>query len=331
MNLLKVANIKIALILVLLLSLLNTIRIIPTLTKDSNSDDNTSVLRKHTATEKEKETPVVLKDDFIYGVRTSFVIPEYKLIFFTFPKVACSEWKRMFMRIYGNPNWCKASFSQVHHRGVNKIRILGDYDTEVATAMMTSPAWTKVAFFREPKERVLSSFLDKAVNTNFYMKYCCEKLPEDKRKNCEDHSKEFGSFLHHVTKYPKECTNRHWIPQVSMMDAKWWPYIDFIGYQNTIEQDSKRLMQMLTSTKDPVPNRTLYERYGSSGWGSEEGCENRTHAFMHVNTAEHKTGADSQMKEWYTPETEKIVEQYWAVEWAQEKVKFDKVKLFPDS
>ena len=93
MNLLKVANIKIALILVLLLSLLNTIRIIPTLTKDSNSDDNTSVLRKHTATEKEKETPVVLKDDFIYGVRTSFVIPEYKLIFFTFPKVACSEWK----------------------------------------------------------------------------------------------------------------------------------------------------------------------------------------------------------------------------------------------
>ena len=90
MNLLKVANIKIALILVLLLSLLHTITIIPTLTKDY-SDDNTSVLRKHTATEKEKETPVVLKDDFIYGVRTSFVIPEYKLIFFAFPKVACSE------------------------------------------------------------------------------------------------------------------------------------------------------------------------------------------------------------------------------------------------
>jgi len=68
----------ITLVILLLLFLLNTRRRIPTLTKDSNSDDNTSVLWKNTATEKEKEPPVVLKDDFIYRVRTSFVIPEYK-------------------------------------------------------------------------------------------------------------------------------------------------------------------------------------------------------------------------------------------------------------
>jgi len=238
----------------------------------------------------------------------------------------------MFMRIDGNPNWCNASFTQVHDRTLNKLRVLSDYDIEVATGMMTSPVWTRVAFIREPKERVLSSFLNKAVDESYYVEHCCQRLQQkDEKKECADHSKEFRSFLHYVTKYPKLCGDIHWEPQVAIIDAKWWPYIDFIGYQNTIEQDSKRLMQMLTSTKDPVPNRTLYERYGRSGWGSEEGCENRTHAFMHVNTAEHKTGADSQMKEWYTPETEKMVEHYWAVEWSQEKVKFDKVKLFPDS
>ena len=53
------------------------------------------------------DIPLMTKDDLIYQTRSAFVIPEYKLIFFTFPKVACSEWKRMFMRINGNPNWCK--------------------------------------------------------------------------------------------------------------------------------------------------------------------------------------------------------------------------------
>jgi len=83
MSLLKVANIKIALILVLFLSLsiLNTRRAIRAVAKESNFDDNPIVLH----TKKDKEAPELLKDDFIYGVRTFFVIPEYKLIFFTFP------------------------------------------------------------------------------------------------------------------------------------------------------------------------------------------------------------------------------------------------------
>jgi hypothetical protein len=290
----------------------------------------TTTSKKVTTTTGKNSHPEVLKDDLIYDSRSAFVIPEYKLIFFTFPKVACSEWKRMFMRIDGNPIWCKTRGINAHNPTLNKLGVLGDYDPEVATAMMTSPAWTKAAIVREPKERVLSAFLDKSVKEGHYFtKKCCKNLAEGDEQTCIENLKDFKSFLHFVTKYPKECFDVHWEPQVAKIDAKWWPYLDFIGYQNTLLDDSKKLMQMLTSTRDTVQGRTLYDRYGSSGWGSEQGCENRPHAFLEENTSAHNLNTGSKLKEWYTPETEKIVEQYWAVEWKQENIKFEKVQLFP--
>jgi hypothetical protein len=48
---------------------------------------------------------------------------------------------------------------------------------------------------------------------------------------------------------------------------------------------------------------------------------------MQANTSEHMTGAGSQMKEWFTPETEKIVEQCWVIKWANEKVNFGTVTM----
>jgi hypothetical protein len=234
------------------------------------------------------------------------------------------------MRIDGNPIWCKTRGINAHNPTLNKLGVLGDYDPEVATAMMTSPAWTKAAIVREPKERVLSAFLDKSVKEGHYFtKKCCKNLAEGDENTCIENLKDFKSFLHFVTKYPKECFDVHWEPQVAKIDAKWWPYLDFIGYQNTLLDDSKKLMQMLTSTRDTVQGRTLYDRYGSSGWGSEQGCENRPHAFLEENTSAHNLNTGSKLKEWYTPETEKIVEQYWAVEWKQENIKFEKVQLFP--
>ncbi len=168
---------------------------------------NSQTLSQRTGT-----LPEVLPDDLIYkNARTVFVIPEYKLIFFTFPKVACSEWKRMFMRINGNENWCKIRGFDAHDPKNNKISILSDYSTEVATAMMTSPTWTRAAIVREPKERVLSAFLDKAVKEHYYLRKCCGKIPnEDDKKKCSDNEEDFKSFITFVNKYPKECFDVHW-------------------------------------------------------------------------------------------------------------------------
>jgi hypothetical protein len=111
-----------------------------------------------------EKAPKMLEDDYIYRhTQHTFVIPEYQLIFFTFPKVACSEWKRMFMRMNGTPEWCTILWP--HNLDKNKVKTLQDYDRKSLTAMLTSPAWTKAAIFREPKERLLSAFLEKAIGS----------------------------------------------------------------------------------------------------------------------------------------------------------------------
>ena len=245
----------------------------------------------------------------------------------------------MFMRMNGNENWCKIRGFNAHDPKLNKISVLSDYPSEVATAMMTSPKWTKAAILREPKERVLSAFLDKAVKERpghsamggYYVTKCCDKIPDQKDKQkCKKNDQDFKSFLHFVTKYPKECHDVHWEAQLAKIDAKWWPYIDFIGYQNNLLEDAKTLLKSLKSTRDPVPGRSAWDRYGKTGWGDDnELCEKRPNSFLKENTSTHKLETGNQMLEWYTAETEEMVEKYWAIEWQQERVQFPKVKLYP--
>ena len=245
----------------------------------------------------------------------------------------------MFMRINGNENWCKIRHFNAHDPELNKIQVLSDFPSEIATAMMTSPKWTRAAILREPKERVLSAFLDKAVKEHtgnsakggYYITKCCNRIPdEEDQKECEENDRDFRSFLHFVTKYPKKCFDVHWEPQLAKIDSKWWPYIDFIGYQNNLVEDAETLLKTLTSTRDPVPGRTAWERYGEKGWGNDNDlCEKRPNSFLQENTSTHKLETGDHLMEWYTAETEKMVEEHWAIEWQQEKVQFPKLQLFP--
>ena len=182
----------------------------------------------------------------------------------------------------------------------------------------------------EPKERVLSAFLDKAYKESYYVKKCCENIPDkNEKQKCIDNEKDFSSFLYFVTTYKKECFDVHWEAQVEKIDEKWWPYLDFIGYQSNLLEDSQKLLRSLTSLSDEVEGRSAWDRYGASGWGNtNDGCENRTHFFLEENSSTHKLQTGDHLLEWYTPETEKIVEENWASEWQQEMVKFPELKLF---
>jgi hypothetical protein len=49
---------------------------------------------------------------------------------------------------------------------------------------------------------------------------------------------------------------------------------------------------------------------------------------LEENTAPHKRDTGSHLLEWYTAKLEKLVEEKWAIEWQQERVKFPEIKLF---
>ncbi|CAG2237095.1 CHST9 [Mytilus edulis] len=93
------------------------------------------------------------------------VVPKYKLIFFWNEKSACTYWKKLFQFIQGINN------TEVHnHR--NGLTTLKSFDTCEIIKMMYNESWVKAVFVREPRERLLSSYLDKAHHQHIMYQLC---------------------------------------------------------------------------------------------------------------------------------------------------------------
>ena len=259
---------------------------------------------------------VELTDKVLKDWTSPIVIPEYKLVFFPIPKVASTEWKILFKKLMGlpevdrsKPNW--GLMESVHNPNSNNLTYLTDFDIEQAQVIMTSDEWTRATVVREPKERILSAFLNKFVQGDTFQRYCCKY--RNKTEECRERklAKDFTYFLHRT----RDCSNEHWEPQYNAIDSKWWPYITSIGYMDNITEYSKELLQSVKSEKTGL---SAWEQYGSTGWGS-----NGTKAFMEHEKTGHATNAGERLSKFYTKEDEEFVEKHWAIEWESGVYEFE--------
>jgi Sulfotransferase family len=148
-------------------------------------------------------TSLVDEGDFIYKRNLSLfdaapiILPEYKLVFFSIPKVACTTFKFLFRRIMGIKDWDNQDYSLIlpHNPLYNNLKYLWDYNVEEANEIMTSPEWTRAIFVREPKLRFLSAFLDKAIGNDGWhvLKTCCREAMEC--KGIEGNRKDVSELL----------------------------------------------------------------------------------------------------------------------------------------
>ena len=124
------------------------------------------------------------------------VIEEYKLIFFTTPKVGTTVFKKLFRRMMGLSDWQNENENLPHNPRFNGLNYLFDYSTRRAWEIWNSPNWTRAIFVRDPKERLLSAYLDKAVghNGNYVKRQCCHF-----HKKQIDHSGQ--KMIEHFQKY----------------------------------------------------------------------------------------------------------------------------------
>ena len=123
------------------------------------------------------------------------VVAKYKLFFFYNEKSGCSYWKRLLQYIQNITNT-----NQIHSPASNKLSYLRNFNTQTIASiyMMYDKSWIKAAFVREPRERILSAYLNKVVDENALIEFCNE------------YSKTFTGFL----KVIKTCQNIHWNSQV---------------------------------------------------------------------------------------------------------------------
>ena len=167
------------------------------------------------------------------------VVVQYRLIFFTTPKVACTGFKQLLSRMLG-VNETKTS---VHNPKTNKLTYLSAYPFETAYAMLRNNSWTKAIFFRSPVKRFVSGYYDKIQRT----------APEIDLAT-------FVSKVEHGWHHKLEV---HWKSQceyVHKCDAI-LPFINFIGDFDNLSNDTRRLLERVGA----------WEEYGRTGWGDDGG------------------------------------------------------------
>lgn len=307
------------------------------------SDSSNSLIKTSSSLRQRalEEYPRLLHDDLVYDHRRNtvpIVNEEYKLIFFLSAKVASSQWVRFLMRANADEMWC-SNETTLHNPQFNGLKYLSDYTLEEAQKMMVSKEWTRAVFVRHPKPRLLSAFIDKAIDHNetFIEKYCphyanrLHSTDEDDHdpdvEYCIEHHLEFDFFLYNITRVMHD--NVHFRSLYSTIDEKWWPSINFIGHMHTLSEDTEKLLQSLFSRKN---GKTLWENFGKSGWGDTRDCENiGTDAFLAKRENHHETDAKDKLKDYYTPELELYVENHFADDLNNPYFHIRPMSIFPKS
>lgn len=249
--------------------------------------------------------PLLLKSSsFIYSKNnwdaSPIVVEKYKLLFFTIPKVACTVMKHLLVRMTKNNNTLTLGDSFVHDPSKNGLKYLHHYSIQDANAMLTGSDWTRAILVRDPKERILSAYLDKGKrrNASYIQRHCGHAV---------------DSFEQFVSYTIPNCTDAHWMPESFRMEREIWPYINFVGHVETAEDDIRKLLRRLGA----------YQEYGATGWGPYQNAS----IFATPKSVRHATGANQLMKQYYTPELEKRVEEIYRVDYDHPKLNLTLQKI----
>ncbi len=224
----------------------------------------------------------------------------------------------------GLPDWDPSEkLISLHRPSENGLKYLSDYSIEEAQDILTSDEWTKAVFMREPKERIVSAFLDKFVSNSYFCDLCMPVTATmKKRKNCRHQGRDKRNFSYFLRRAVK-CDNMHWNPQADAIDEKWWPYVDFVGYMDAVATDTKRLLKSIHSQSTGEDAWTLH---GMTGWGV-----NGTSGFMQKNNAPHARSAHDKIREYYSKCREDFVERHWGIEWTHHMYHFERFRLVNDT
>jgi hypothetical protein len=247
------------------------------------------------------------------------VIESHHLIFFTTPKIGCTVFKMLFRRMMHIPDWSdhatnNSSSDRIHDPDLNGLRYLYDYPEHTAQSMVTSRNWTKAVFVRDPKTRLLSAYLDKAINTDYMLRHCCRHFQLKRVLPCRreglllSRNITFADFVYRVIPI---CRDPHWEAQANRIPHKYWTRIDFIGHMESIAADTKRLLERIGA----------WDTYGKTGW--------KGGSIFAGTDVSHATDSGARLREYYTPELETAVEEFYKMDYEHPLFNLTRSKIFP--
>jgi hypothetical protein len=278
------------------------------------------------------------------------VIEEYKLLFFSVPKIAATTFKHLFRRMMGHANWNETTQNGVlpHAPAANGLTYLWHYNITTAEHFMTSPEWTRAIFVRDPQARLVSAYKDKVLTQNgWYMrqKYCgitqemphgttkSPKCPRSLRNPLQSpECQNLAPFEKIITKdvlpldrfmkdFLIKCPDDpHWKPQAKRLAPVVWKQLNFVGRFEHLYDDARRLLEQIGA----------WDKYGSNGW---EGG-----AIFKTNTAGHRTSfstnsssSSNSSSQLFMPKSLELFYDQYRMDYEHSVMNFAKPPDFPET
>jgi hypothetical protein len=269
------------------------------------------------------------KHELDYATHHAYVDFEHKLLYCAIPKVACTEFFRLFHRMADSKKKCTTvgqCANQMTERQRNRWKgdphfrpdkpILNKVASpEEATHAMNDRNFTKFVFFRDPAERLLSAYLDKFEHGSRYRVGYGLRIFKDPKMN-------FSGFVERIERVNKRRsnpdglhphTNPHWRPQRFMCNLeKFLPLYTFVGSFTHLREHTELMLRQAN----------LWEEFGARGWplkapggSGKVPARGPTGSMFQKNTAWHADGTSSKTEQYYTPELLERVKKAYAMDY----------------
>lgn len=190
---------------------------------------------------------------------------KHKLLYCYVPKVACTNWKRVFMVLLGiadKDNVSSIPAEMVHRKST--FPRLSNYTVEQANYFIEN--FTKYIFVRHPFERLLSAYRNKLEEPSERSKYFQMRIGRDivkhYRENATNTSLQLGNdvtfeefALYLIDRYAP-AFNEHWKP-ISELCYPCLIGYDFIGKYETLQSDVEFLLKAINESDIKFPKVRL--------------------------------------------------------------------------
>ena len=188
------------------------------------------------------------KSDFV-----NFLVSDrYKTLFCYVPKVACGNWKRIFLVLNGHFNTTtEISGPMAHESGL--IDTLDKYSVEEIRYKLLK--YKKVVFVREPLERVLSAYRNKfttTYNKRYHHRYGVEIIKKYRKNLTREITDEdqvtFDEFVKYLIDLRPDRRDVHWELQHNLCFPCSVSY-DFIGKYESLKLDAARALEVMGASE----------------------------------------------------------------------------------
>uniref|UniRef100_A0A0A9Z3E0 Carbohydrate sulfotransferase n=2 Tax=Lygus hesperus TaxID=30085 RepID=A0A0A9Z3E0_LYGHE len=178
---------------------------------------------------------------------------KHQLLYCYVPKVACTNWKRIFMILTGRTNASDVLSIPAHEAHSRSVYLtLRNYTTIDAEYLLNT--YTKFLFVRHPFERLLSAYRNKLEQNYLSSKYFQERIGKYIIQNYRSSLKNvsqikgndvtFEEFTTFLVNSAKNGFNEHWKPIHSLCEPCYIKY-DFVGKYETLWNDANFILKSI--------------------------------------------------------------------------------------